>query len=274
MSLRNAMNTYARKFIYKHRARSLITSAEEDPASLWWPSLCQAAALVRNTGDHALYTRLLAAYDPTLPLQPVSGIEFVGSGGGNGTLSAYRRVSINGQIFFEKVYQTGSQAHRRCLWFYEDVAPRLEGKLRFPRLVNVHTGCRISVLNFEYCPGAQIQHENFFTVSMAALRVLLALDIHKDERLMRKSFAADPRLTDFRSELNYTNEREAALCAAQTSTIAGKILDLERLATDSGQVFGHGDLAPNNIFPSGEVADWDTAGFFPIGYDAAILAVT
>src|SRR5690554_161271 len=82
-------------------------------------------------GWHRLYERVIQEYDEELHFPEHlwnSGKSFIGRGYGANTLNTYRKVLLEGEPAFEKVYFKKYPDYKKCKYFYAHIRNTLEEK--------------------------------------------------------------------------------------------------------------------------------------------------
>jgi hypothetical protein len=205
--------------------------------------------------------RLVIRYDPQLALEPLEGAWIASGGNGKSNLNAYRCGKLDGVPVFEKIYLLDSEAWRRLAWFHENIAPRLEGRVRTPRLIHQVQGNRLAAVYFEYAPEISSSSIDECLDTITALHM----------QLMDLDMTGEPSwVADFRLEPQYAS---GVVCLRRILAAAGRdpseidTVEETLLAGEARKILTHGDLMPGNISRDGTILDWDRCGVFPIGYD-------
>ena len=140
-------NRYSDKRLLK--ALSLSPIQVED-----WKTLKDFSELVRFTGDHAGYEEAIKSFDDKLTLISYvnsSNVLFVGSGLGQSTLNAYRKLSYSGTDYFEKIYLNDSYDLLRLLWFEENYRAHIDrSEILIPQVLKISKGRCATAVYFEF----------------------------------------------------------------------------------------------------------------------------
>ncbi|MFO7757078.1 MAG: phosphotransferase [Roseovarius sp.] len=207
------------------------------------------------------FATLVARHDPGLALEDLHDAWIIGGGGGDFNLNAYRCGTLNGVPVFEKIYLLHSEGWRRVNWAYSRILPRLEGRVRAPRLLHRRKGRRLAAAYFEYLPDlTQSSNDAIFDAVREFQQHVADLDMS----------GLEPMLADFRAEPNFLR---GAARLRKILTAAGRDPDeVDTVAAsltspDTRRIFTHGDLVPANIAADGVIFDWDRCGAYPPGYE-------
>ena len=226
------------------------------------------AALHAALDDHAGFAACLRAYDRGLELADRGWTpEFAGQGQGAGSLDVYRILRAGDAACFEKIYARRSDCFRSMAFVHEHITPRLQG-LRVPELREIVRGRRLAVARFEL---VEITETHQLDIDLAAETIvrlvatdLSGLDIPERLREFRRR--------DFRRCEARLHAHIARTWPEHAQTLREGLKTLEAEIRARPGVLCHGDLNRNNFSGHGHVLDWDAAGIFPRGYEAAYVA--
>ena len=225
-------------------------------------------SLMSLTGDHARHEACLQRHDPGIRFaDPSRQRRFHGMGVGGDSLNIYRLLEGPDGTSFEKTYRSDSPSLDALPFMHETVLPRIDG-VRAPRLEHIERSDRLTVLRFQ-------------AVRMpAAPKLELERVAHTIARLARADLSGleiPPALRDFeRGHIGKFGKRLRDQIRHAYPDRSGEILAaLKRRRREIRSlpvVPCHGDLNRHNFSADGHVIDWDLAGFYPHGYDAAYVA--
>ncbi|MFO7921451.1 MAG: phosphotransferase [Nioella sp.] len=229
-----------------------------------WKTLREWSRLLRRNAQGCSPERmrtLVMRHDPAIELETLVDARIVGKGGGDFNLNAYRCGRRHGVAVFEKIYLLDSDSWRKLNWVYTFVLPRLEGRVRTPRLLHRVEGRRLAAAYFEYIPDmSRNSKAATLTAAKEFRRCIYDVDMSR----------MDPTFADFRSEPIFVrgiDRLENILIRQGRDPGAARTLADAFLAPGIHRVFTHGDLVPENIAPDGKIIDWDRCGAYPEGYD-------
>lgn len=216
------------------------------------------------TENQKLYEHYLKQFTPNWPPK-IEKAKFIGKGGGISSLNVYRKVVVDGKTYFEKTY---FNAHRNVYvvkWFQKNIIPLLDPQIKVPQIQKTYPGELCTVVYFDYLDLHDLNEADkekeiiqfsldLYKVSNKHQAALNKLDIPvfiKDFRLHFRyhqySFLAENEL------LNYNIDMRA----------------LEQSMYNSRHILVHGDLNFSNGFTDKTLIDWDSFGYFPVGFEAA-----
>lgn len=218
--------------------------------------------------DHAAYEKALRAFDEQVDfLVDSARCKFVGSGKGRFTLNAYRKLGLEGESLFEKVYAADSLDWKKCSFFYQHLAPELKAsQIRVPALREASCGKRLAIARFEFLQHAPLLREHYLARAMSIVQALSTLEV--------VGTIDQPDFVNL--DLHFGFER----CYRKTDEFLRKadepaeLLRRMRMRCEAMPRFvGHGDLSLPNLGQAGLVLDWDNFGFYPPGFDLALVLV-
>ena len=222
-------------------------------------------SVIALTRDHQRYEDSLRLFDDTLSLPGARGrAAFVGYGIGGGSLNVYRTI---GGARFEKIYLRKSACLRRMSFAYAEILPRLRD-LRTPALLETGKGERIAVARFEAITPRPVPHFDL-EAAVEAVQAFAALDL--------SDISIPPDIRNFRKK-GYGNGQEILFTRirrrhpTRAEALIEGVQRLEKRVAACPGVFAHGDLNRTNFAADGHVIDWDSAGVYPYGFDAAYVA--
>jgi len=231
-----------------------------------WYDLNRFSQSISISGNHKLYNEVLAELVPDFSEFIVSAqTAFVGIGKGNDTLNSYRRITLNGNDLFEKVYRTDSSILTRLLWFYEHVHPLLDqDKIRVPQIKKVLSGTVITIVYFEYAELQKMTREQILLSAIEIIRHLLSLEKSIDVLIPK----APENVSDYTThEFNNIYMQPARRYAQQHFGGSAFFDKIEKHLIESKPFFAHADINSKNLFEDHFLIDWDTSGLYPMGCD-------
>jgi hypothetical protein len=251
------------------------------PKYIEWEVLKQQTTQASLCDDQETYQSLLVNFDPLIKSHlralDTRSAEFIGKGVGQNTLNVFRKViTPAANVYFEKIYLKESRDWLVTLWFYTQLQPLLNNELvKVPKLDNYYEGRRISVAYFDFVPDA------FDDLKRKQQVITRSLEIQKilwdTTRLNKPLVASRPKyIDDFVSVPLYSDCRNLLLAKKNQLRLSFNLNDHwltnnEVLLSMGQKQFCHGDLHGKNLSSTGWVIDWDNIGFFPAGYDIALV---
>lgn len=239
-----------------------------------WEELKYWSYIVSCYEQHGIYEQMLSAFGSVEALDAsriAEKVKFVGSGSGGSTLNSYRSIvlvdpSKPGSWLFEKVYRCqGFDDLERVLAVVRQLGDRLcAGDIFMPQLLDVRKGDELAIVYSAFTPSARVSVRQAVARGSAVVQKLMALPT---EGLVSETVLSKPH-SNYLQALAKTRDwiagkRPAALTAFD---------NLSRKINDSyPRYLAHGDLHRKNILVSGAVLDWDSCGFYPIGYDPGLI---
>lgn len=256
----------ARAFDHPHPAAAIDAYERGEIAS--YSDLKIITTAIALTGDHRRFEGSVLMFDPAITYPPGDRRRrFAGAGIGAGSLNVFRTLTRDGESLFEKTYQREDACFRHMSFFHENVLPRLEG-VKFPALREIAAGDRLAVTYFEQVPykrPAQYDIE-------AAARLVHTLAAHDFSDLAVPDLALDFRRRGVNHGRHLISRKLNRNDPARAARILADLEHWDAIIAEYPRVLTHADLNQSNISTDGHVIDWDTAGFFPYGYDAAYAA--
>ena len=225
-------------------------------------------SLLSLTEDHALYEACLRRYDAGIVLPDASWRRrFHGEGVGSDSLNVYRILEGPDGTSFEKTYRSDSSSITLLPFIHDTVLPRIDG-VRAPRIEAVDRSDRLTIMCFDAVPMADRSKVSLayiaHTIRMLAQGDLTGLEIPPPMR--------DFGRFHFRKFAGRLRDRIRRDYPEQSEEILDALKRCEQEIRSLPVVLCHGDLNKQNFSADGHVIDWDLAGFFPYGYDAAYVA--
>lgn len=232
--------------------------------------LKKLANTIREIKDHNLYNSLLKKYIANWDERFVSS-EFIGDGSGEYNLGVYRKVRIQNNYYFEKVYFNDSPDLLKVEWFYEHIYPISKDLLKTVKLYKIIKGDLISLVYFEYIELAPLSegafHPDFLDISKNMIKI--------STRNVELINNAPDFFKQYRLFYHYVNKSiiaEEAIKKLSNNRLTMKkieqFIDLQPL------VITHGDIYYTNVLVDNYIIDWDSFGLFPHGLEVAFIFAT
>ena len=222
---------------------------------------------IKNVNNQKFYNKILKRFVPDWD-DNLMNSKFVGNGVGESNLCVYRKVRCKNKNYFEKIYFNGSYDLRKEVWFFEQLYPFLKDNLNTARLCKVIEGVLITVVYFEFIDFVHLQKDEsysaFFNISRKVFELSKGVE-HFIENA--PSFIKDYTLHEYyRISIGAADKviEELSNCSLTSKNIE-QIVNLQPLRLT------HGDIHDRNIFLNNYIVDWDDFGFFPQGFESAII---
>lgn len=219
--------------------------------------------------NHKAYDSLLKKYVPEWRWAN-SHTEFVNSGLGEYSFNTYRKVHIEGTWLFEKIYFNNTSDLARIEWFYEKVYPLLIKSINVTKLHRLIKGDIFTIVYFEYVKLSPLKepdaNERSFYYSKILLQISTSQEIHEICR------SSPNFLKDYRLHFGY--KRNIGFAAKAMERLSkGKVSPkiIEEVVDRQPLILTHGDIQRTNIYADNYLIDWDSFGFFPMGYESACI---
>lgn len=227
-------------------------------------------SLAKRTKSNNIYQKMLVKYDKDINLSDIKKAEFISSGNGCGTLQICRKISFNNsnKTYFEKIYFNDSQEFKTMMYFYNNIYTYCK-KLNFtpPKLEFVRLGNKLNITYYEFIHLKKIELNK---------RLNLSLKYYSQY----SSLSFKHKFTSQNNYLLFTKQTRYLILKKQLIKYLSKIypqkkvnillLEIEKQIINIQHIFQHGDFHFGNIFYNC-IIDWDTSGFYPIGYDLGFI---
>ncbi|SFR49056.1 phosphotransferase [Thiomicrospira sp. ALE5] len=255
------------------RLKSAMSTAPEN-----WLMLKDATDMAQILDDMPRFKQAVHDYDAQIQLSSAQAC-FYGRGHGMDSLNVYRKIESNdtGELF-EKIYLKTSRDWQLQAWLYAHLQPILNpAVIKLPTLVNAQEGVHLVAAYFEFINeplddiqakkrllqrGVAIQQE-LWRISSDYPELLKTLPENLDQLSAIPLFnACLQRLASFEQELNKYVTFEFNLHWLQHQLA---------IVNQHPKQLCHGDIHGKNLSSAGWVIDWDNLGYYPIGYDMALL---
>src|SRR5690554_4963035 len=215
------------------------------------------AAIVDN---HKYYNDLLKEDIENWNIEVQKPI-FIGKGIGASSLDTFRRVSIDGKLYFEKVYFNSFPELENVLWFQENYYEDVVKSIRTAKIEKVYKGKIMSVIYYEFLELNPLSSE-----SVEDSIIQISKKLYK---LSKNQLSVQNHIIDFKKHFEY--KRNIDSLTEDYSKIGIFVKKFEVLAESSSQILTHGDFQKTNIFQDMTLVDWDSVGFYPIGLEQALI---
>lgn len=223
--------------------------------------LKRAAALMKHVENHEGYERLLNQFLLDVKInQPQA--EFIGEGHGPNNLNTYRKVKVDGNYLFEKVYFTDSPDFRTIQWVNNAIYPCLSNNIHLPKIQHIIIGKELSIVYSDFL----------------SLKTRRASKIEQESVLLSKKLVESSILNTtkniqplqvFTEHFIYRLYVDEARKRLKTQAISTE--KIEQKITSSPTVFTHMDIHPKNVFKNNTLIDWDYFDLLPVGMEQARL---
>lgn len=175
-------------------------------------------------------------------------------GKGVDTLDSFRILEQENTLLFEKTYRSNSNDLKNTLYFYSKINTNTH--IKTPKLKNKLIGNKISILLFEEIPHIKINDKDHFT----NIALLFIKELEKIAPIKTESNIYSLRCHRKSIEFCDNNNLDKTVILKACNII-------EKIPL----FFAHADLNLNNISSTGIIYDWDSSGYYPVGYDLACI---
>lgn len=228
-------------------------------------SLSKALQLGEN---HKVYNELLKLYVPKFNNLFFESQKFIGVGAGKSSLNAYRKVKVNGEYYFEKVFFSSSQALKKILWFQEHAYKIVnKAEIKTDEIIKILKGGALTVVYTKFLNLKAIKEKKLEAELIELSKKLYRINWENIEIERDK---LPNYITDYQDF--YLYKRNIKGVRAKLEEINIDVNTFVKRLDKSKRVLTHGDIKKENVFRKSTVIDWDNFGFFPVGFDVAVLA--
>ena len=252
-------------------ANHLYNELSKQHAAVQRHELKKFSEKAKVANNHTLYDNILKKYVPEWDNSYTSPL-FIGSGQGEFNINVYRKMSYNNSLHFEKIYFTNSYSLMRMEWFYKHIYPIVKDELKTSKLYKITRGKVISIANFEYLDLKYYHKHEWESAFYEVSKKLIHLSKHTRELCKQApDFLKDYTLhDDYKKNIKVTKKTIKELTENRLSS-----KKINEVIKTGPLVFSHGDIYDMNVFSGNYFIDWDSFGFFPLGFEtAAILILT
>jgi len=227
--------------------------------------------LVRNiriANNHKRYNNLLKKYVPTWH-HNFKHAKFIGNGFGENSFNTFRKVNYENKYFFEKIYFNDAHDLLKVEWFYSHVYPVLNNSIKTARLHKIIKGELISIVYFEFRDLKPLTEYASYSASFRVSQELFELS--RTDYIQELCRDAPKIIKDYKLHPHYKKNIKTASIALEelsnnrlTAVLIEQAVDLQPLK------LSHGDVQ-SNVFADHYLIDWDSFGFYPIGFESAFI---
>lgn len=244
----------------------LFNKIEEKSKLESFEALKKVAWLASIDNNHHYYNLLLERLFLDNNLKYVN-YSFVAKGAGFGQSSwnSFRRIQIDNNIYFEKVYVVGHEDLKRVLWFQKN-AIHFFKEIKTPKLKFIFSSNIAAITYFEYLKLTEI-------VSSKENKLI---------ELSKKLYDISSRNQEILSQINkpdFIMDIQTHYIIKRHWTKVVKYFDGNEVNMEatlaklynSKHLITHGDLGLRNSYKDNILLDWDNFGYYPLGMDVAII---
>jgi len=229
--------------------------------------------LVGITRNNLIYEYMLKKYDHKFETFDDHRVKFVLSGHGAGSLNIYRIIKVKSHLntYFEKPYIKTSNEYQKIIFFYNNIYPDFIKQTHFvvPKLELVKQGNRLNFVYYRFLNLEKINKRKRFELLLHYYCQYSSLFYPNYDNLFRNN-----ELFLFTQETRYVNLRNGCVRYLKKKyplmNIEEFIQNIEQKLINTQHIFQHGDLHYGNVFKNC-IIDWDTSGFYPMGYDLGFI---
>lgn len=224
---------------------------------------------IRIANNHKRYNNLLKRYVPEWDSN-LTTATFIGNGIGEYSFDSFRKVSFEENCYFEKIYFNDSYDLFRIEWFQKHIYPLLTNSINVAKICKVIKGDLITIVYFEFTHLVGLPGSKLESVSFEISRKLIG--ISKSSFVKKIAEYAPNYLKDYTLHAFYKGNINRA--AKLIIMLSDNRLTSERIEQVIGQqrfVLTHGDIQETNVFENNYLIDWDSFGFYPLGFESAYI---
>jgi len=196
--------------------------------------------------------------------------EFLNEGNGKGTIQSYRKIKGENILLFEKIYFKDRFEWKKTIEFYDNIySEAINSNIVIPKLLQVSKGEDLVVAYSEYLFLEPIERSEYFgkAIEMAARIANIPCSYNKT------SF---PEFSDYDQDVNFNLFKKRLLSSLSLNS-DDKMIELikridQYIKHNTVRILSHGDLC-NNLFKNNTLIDWDRCGYYPVGYDFAMILI-
>ncbi len=225
---------------------------------------------IKASDNHEFYNSLLQKFVPSWKLDILEAVFIPESGGGESSLNSFRKVKIDGNWYFEKVYFNSCDDVKKVIWFNHNLRDRLmEFGINTPKLYSNFAGESFTIVYFDFLDLIRIQ--NAIELENSLIEIVKKLyQISAGKSFIQTKNLGIEKFKNFRDHLEYKKNIDGASKRILKDDILTE--DFETKAGESKLIISHGDLHEKNIYKDFVLIDWDNFGYYPIGFDPAFLS--
>lgn len=187
-------------------------------------------------------------------------------GVGLSSLGVFRKLNVSNEYFFEKIYLSLHPALKKVEFFHHSVTPYLKQDINSPKIRHIFKGNYITVVYYDFFDLKKINDTALLTDEIINTTLMLYNLSTKNNRIL--NIPVIPKdLKDFNTHFEYRKQRPFAKKLLEKNEIS--IVDWEEKIKITKRILTHGDIYKTNIYCNNTLVDWDTFGYFPLGFDPA-----
>lgn len=223
--------------------------------------LFQYCRILRSTKNHYFYNILLKRLVPDWDVNYQS-FSFIKGGLGGSSLPTYRKIKINNEKYFEKVYFNSFPDLNRNLWFQKKLYPYYKNQIKVPLIKKTFKGDLITIVYFEF-----FDLKSWTSEKEIQKNIIKQYYVVKDLNSLAEKEKIYREKEDFRTKPRYEISRKRL----QDFFKQFNLQKIEKDIFKQEHRFVHGDLHKDNLFKNSVIIDWDDSGWFPIGLEEAVI---
>lgn len=266
------MMCYAGFYVEKlPSAESFYNKLKSYPVAIKEDELRRFTFFLRRANHHNLYNQVLHKFVSQVDFD-FDYTEFTGAGNGATTLQVYRKMVVDNDALFEKVYFNSSLDIYRVKWFYGNIYSLMGAisNLRAPNLFKCIEGELITVVYFQFVDLVVLNQKEHDTTIFNLSRQLYELSQTSDVK--SKIEQAPSFMKDYTAHFEYIRKIDKA--REKVVELLGEhypLKNIERRINNSPIVLTHGDIHKGNVFKNNYLIDWDSFAIYPIGLEVAYI---
>src|SRR5690606_15142405 len=153
-------------------------------------------------------------------------------------------------------------------WFHEHIYSLLEDLVNVPRIYRIIRGDLITIVYFEFTKLIPLPNAKLDYISFAISRRLIG--ISKATVVKEIADSAPKYLRNYKLHASYKANitRASKLIKILTDNALSSDM-IEHVVNQQPSVITHADIQETNLFANNYLIDWDSFGFFPLGFESA-----
>jgi hypothetical protein len=272
------MKAFIKKFIKKcfqkagihiqrlPEAAELHSSLKNKPVDVRNHELKRITHSLGMAENHTLYDEILRAFVPAW-MADIKEAAFTGSGISGSSLNTYRRVTIGGKHYFEKVYFNSRPDLQTVQWFEEHIYDLIKDEINVPTIRKKYRGELLTIVYYDFLELAKLEKETKESRLIQFSKDLCRLSYTHETYLTK----LDPPETIRNFRNNNTYQKHIHLAGPILSKCGIDIRLFEKAIGHSTCVLTHSDINEGNGFKDAILIDWDHFGIYPIGLEPAYI---
>lgn len=228
----------------------------------------QFSLLIKKENKHDIFEKTIQNLIPNWALE-FKEKTFTGKGTNPNTINATRKVRVDTDLFFEKVYFTQQNEFKTLIWFNENIYPHFNKHINIPKVKMLYKGELISIVYFEFLNLKGLKKENWETALTAFALTLYQNSAEILSFLERSKIPKN--ILDYALNEKYREAIKIIDGVLKNNNL--KLKDIKDSISSSKHVLTHNDLNRANAFQNNVLIDWDGFGIYPLGLEQSYMYI-